>query len=320
MAIRVTNWLNDQEYNAAEDRLLVSGITATAGVDGHRSFYVSQKATPTMKADVSAGSAFVNGTSEAHQGQYHVYNDGTIEITFSAAHTTLNRIDLVSIVVEDKDQTGISPSTTKIVVTRGTPATSPVRPISPPDSLDLATALVKKGATKISNADIQNIAPRATALGGIAYVRNYEEMVERLPRIDGLHAYRKDIDRLMMFDGSSWKYINTKPSVDTGWRKMSGIISSKYIVMPPSYRVYGDLVYTRGAIKDLQNIKKYQKTFTQIASMPRSYTPPETIQVLSGLRGGKKHMGVEYKADGTVQMWANESTISYCYLATSWLI
>lgn len=317
MTIRVTNWINEEEYDAAEDRLLIGGITTTPGVDSHKSFYVTQKATPTMKADVAAGSAFVNGTSQAHQGQYHVYNDGNIEVSFKAAHSTMNRIDLVSLLIEDKQYTGITPTKVSVVVTQGVAASSPVRPNSPPDSLDLASVLVKKGATKIANSDIQVIAPRATALGGIAYARNYEEMTERLPRIDGLHVYRKDIDRLMVCDGSSWNYINSKPILDTGWKNIN--VSSKYQMQKTQYRVYGDMVFTRGAIGEYQKNAKKTKRYNDIGTLPKSYAPTHNVQVMSGIEAPGT-LGANFWNDGRLSIFYTKPTSSYCFIDTSWLL
>lgn len=317
MAIRSVNWMSGLTYGPGQDRLLIDGVITTPGVDSHKSFVVSQKPTPNMRANVSAGSAFVQGTRVAHQGQYHVYNDGVVEVEFDPSDTTNNRIDLVSLVVMDPEHTQVQPPKAEIVVTKGQPAGSPVRPLSPPDSLDLATVLVKKKATAISNSDIQNISPRASAVGGIAYARNYRELTEGLPRIDGLHAYRKDIDRLMVCDGISWKYINTKPATDTGWKNIP--VASKYQASKTQFRGYGDMVFTRGAVKDIHNIKKNQKKFVLLATMDKNYAPTSTLQVISGLRGGKKHMGVEYRTDGSIYMYANEGSVSHCYISTSWL-
>ena len=317
MAVKVTNWMNGVDYNAADDRLLISGLTMTPGVDGHKSMYVSQKATPTMKADISAGSAFVDGTSVAHQGQYHVYNDGTAEVQFDAAHATMNRIDLVSLVVEDTQYTGITPPVTRFIVTTGRPASSPVRPISPPDSLDLASVLVKKGATKISNSDIQNISPRATTLGGIAYARNYMEMTEKLPRIDGLHVYRKDINRLMVCDGVSWSYINVKPERDTGWMPIN--ISKKYQIEPTQYRVYGDIVFTRGAVKNWQKEKKNQGSYKHLASINKKYAPGSSVRVNSQLESPVRQ-GVAFRPSGEILAFTDRSTSGWIVLSTSWLL
>lgn len=317
MAITTVNWMPGQTYGPREDRLLIDGIMTTPGVDTHDSFVVRQKPTPSLKADVSQGSAFVSGTWTTHQGQYHVYNDGNIEIEFDEGSATNNRIDLVSLVVEDSQYTRIEPSQARIIITKGYPAGSPNKPLSPPDSIDLASVLVRKGAQRITKEDIQIISPRATAAGGIAYVRNYQELTEGLPRIDGLHAYRKDIDRLMVCDGISWKYINTTPATDTGWRSIP--VASKYQASKTQYRAYGDMVFTRGAIKGVQGSKKNLKKFIHLATMNKSYAPTTTLQVISGLKGGKKHMGVEYKPDGRMLIYVNETTTSYCYISTSWL-
>lgn len=317
MAIRVTNWMAGVDYSTSDDRLLIGGLTTSPGVDGHRSMYVTQKATPIMKADISAGSAFVDGTSIAHQGQYHVYNDGTEEITFEASDATRNRLDLVSLVIEDTEFTHISPPKTRFLVTKGVPAANPIRPMSPPDSLDLSSVLVRKGTTKISNNDIQNIAPRATALGGIAYARSYEEMTERLPRIDGLHVYRKDINRLMVCDGVTWNYINTKPIIDTGWRNIP--VNSKYQMQKTQYRVYGDMVFTRGAIGVYQKNAKKIKRYNDLASIPKSYAPDHNVQVMSGIEAPGT-LGANFWDDGRLSIFYTKPTSSYCFIDTSWLL
>lgn len=316
MAIRTVNWLSGTTYSPEQDRSLIDGIMTTPGVDTHRSFFVSQSPTPNMRATVSSGGAFVPGTRVAHQGQYYIYNDGNVTVEFEPSDPNNNRIDLISLVVMDAQYTQVQPSTARIVVTRGVPAGSPVRPLSPPDSIDLATALVKKKATAVSSADIQNISPRATALGGIAYARNYQELTEGLPRIEGLHAYRKDIDRLMVCDGVSWKYVNTRPSTDTGWMNIN--VPSKYQANKTQYRAYGDLVFTRGAIKDFQNIKSNVKKFAVVATMDKNYAPPYTVQLVTAVNTGT-HQGVTFNTDGRITVYTPYVSKAWSYINTSWL-
>ena len=317
MAKITANWMSGIQYSPQDDRLLIDGIMATPGTVDQDSFKVTQKASPSMKLDVRKGSAFVEGTRIANQGMYHINSDGTEEVEISASDATRNRIDLVSAVIEDPQYIGFGEPKIKLIVTKGVPGQTPTRPISPPDSLDLATVLVKKGVKSISNADIQNIAPRATAVGGIAYVRNYLELTEGLPRIDGLHAYRKDINRIMVCDGRSWSYMNTKPSNDTGWMNIN--VPKKYQAEPTQYRVYGDMVFCRGAIKGYQLNKKNVKKFNRIASINPKYAPPYTVQNMSGINTTVSN-GVEYKKNGEIHLYYGGVTRTWAFMNASWLL
>lgn len=317
MAIRTVNWMTGQNYSPASDRSLIDGITVTPGVDSHTSFLVTQRPTASMKLNVSQGSAFVQGTRVAHQGMYHVYNDGAVEVDIRSSHSSMDRMDLISLVVEDSQYTSINPSTARIQVTEGTPASSPVVPLSPPDSIPLATIIVRRGVTAIGRADIQPQAPRATSLGGIAYARNYVEMAEGLPKIEGLHVYRRDIDRLMRCDGRTWDYINTKPSNDTGWMPIN--VATKYQAEPTRYRVYGDLVFTQGAIRGFQTNKKLTNTFNVVANLNKNYAPPYTVQVMSGINGWKPQ-GVEYNTNGNVRLYYQGDTTAWSVISTSWIL
>lgn len=317
MAVIVTNWMNGVNYDPKDDRLLIAGLTTTPGVDSHRSMYVSQKPTPEMKANISGGSAFVDVTSEAHQGQYHVYSDGTDEVSFDASHPTMNRLDLVSLIVEDPQFTKVQPPRIRFIVTKGVPAASPVLPTSPPDSLDLASVIVRKSVTKIQGGDIQNISPRATALGGIGYARDYLELTEKLPRIDGLHVYRKDINRMMVCDGTSWNYIDTSPSIDTGWMNIP--VNSKYQAQKTQYRRYGDQIFTKGAIFKYQESKSNTGKYNVMASINPKYAPPSRVQKMSGINSPYK-LGVEFQEDATLRLVYENPTTAWAFIGTNWLL
>lgn len=181
MTVRsVPIFLQAGSHPAEETRLMLGGMLGAAtgsfaggvassdpahGVARGADFAVTQNGTPNMSVNVGAGGAFIRGTQNANQGAYHVWNDGTVNLSITAADATNGRRDLVIAQVRDAFYSGAT-NDARITVVTGTPAASPVDPslASFPNALVLARITVAAGDTAINTADITDLRTMAKIL------------------------------------------------------------------------------------------------------------------------------------------------------------
>ena len=140
------------------------------GVVNASDFTVAQRAAgANMSVDVAAGYAWIRGTESAHQGAYHVYNDGTVNLSVAASDATNPRIDLVIAKVQDAFYSGAT-RTASVTIVTGTPAASPTDPTLPANALVLARVRVPATSTSVVTANITDVRTRA-ASGSESYTR-----------------------------------------------------------------------------------------------------------------------------------------------------
>lgn len=127
---------------------------------------VTQSGSPAMSVVVKSGVAAIPGSEGSKQGVYMVLNDADVTLSIAAAHATLNRIDIVCFKVEDTAYSGAVNSSSLVVVT-GTPASSPVAPAAPNNSLTLASVSIVANDTSITNGEITDLRNYLVGAGGI---------------------------------------------------------------------------------------------------------------------------------------------------------
>lgn len=146
------SYLQQGSYPAVNDRLTNQAIFATTGIIGSASLAVTQNGVANMSVNVASGWAAIL-SSTAGAGVYNFYNDGTVNLTVTAANATLPRIDRVVATINDAFYSGLLNSVTLSVVA-GTPNASPVAPATPSNSISLATIAVGAAVTTILTANI----------------------------------------------------------------------------------------------------------------------------------------------------------------------
>jgi hypothetical protein len=163
MALRTPpSWLQNGSHPAENDRLTTTGILwKSQGVADYGSMVVAQSATPGMSVQVAAGHALIAGTQTATQGFYIAYNDGATTIAIATANPTNPRIDRIVVAVQDAFYGGTANNQVLFQAVTGTPASSPVAPAAPSNSITLAYVAVAAGATSIVNANITDLRTRA---------------------------------------------------------------------------------------------------------------------------------------------------------------
>lgn len=156
MALRTPpSWLQNGSHPAENDRLTTTGILwKSQGVADYGSLVVAQSATPGMSVQIAAGHALIAGTQTATQGFYIAYNDGATTVAIATANPTNPRIDRIVVAVQDAYYGGTANNQVLFQAITGTPASSPVPPSAPDNSITLAYVAVSAGATSIVNANI----------------------------------------------------------------------------------------------------------------------------------------------------------------------
>lgn len=196
---------------AAASQLLKGG--PCAGSD----FTVAAQGTPNMSVAVSAGQAWVKGTSVANysgtlfsaQGDYYVVNDGSVTLTIATADPTNPRIDLVYVQVIDTAYGGGS-NIAQLGVVTGTPAGTPTVPGTPANAHALGQVRVNAGAASITNAVITNYGSSDTTVsqGDAVGLANIFYCTSTTRPTTGLRAgsliFETDTTRVMLYTGSAW--------------------------------------------------------------------------------------------------------------------
>ena len=147
------SWLQNGSHPAENDRLTTQALWATTGIIKSTSLAVTQNSPVGMSVLVASGWAAIVGTTQSNMGTYVAYNDAEAVVTITTANPTNPRIDLLCATVQDAYYTGAQNNVIFQVVA-GTPASSPVVPSLPANSIALAEIAVAAGALSISNGNI----------------------------------------------------------------------------------------------------------------------------------------------------------------------
>ncbi len=147
------SWLQNGSHPAENDRLTTQALWATTGIISPSSLAVTANSPVGMSVKVASGWAAIVGTIQPNMGTYVAFNDATVTLTIAAANPSNPRIDLVCMTVNDSYYTGALDNVVLQVIT-GTPASSPVAPSLPANSISLATVAVAAGALSISSGNI----------------------------------------------------------------------------------------------------------------------------------------------------------------------
>lgn len=161
---------------------------------------VTQQGSPAMGITVATGMAFVAGTEGSSQGAYACMNPTSTNVTVTAAHASLPRIDIVVYRVYDSVYSGAT-DTSALEVIAGTPNASPVAPAAPNNTIILAQIAVGAAVTSIVNANITDKRPYLAQ--GTIPVATFAD----LPSVglyDGMTAYVRAEDTVYTYNGSSW--------------------------------------------------------------------------------------------------------------------
>lgn len=202
-------WMDGIQVNAQDLRLQqvsahltgaspsgTTGIAARPGVRYGTGSPLLVQASSGMNITVNAGCAFVQGTASATAGMYTGVLDTTGTMTVTTSDPTNPRIDNVIVKFVDN---GDNTSTGVVAIQAGTPASSPVAPALPANSLLLATIAVGAGVSSITGANITDGRVYTVATGGILPMK---DVTGGITGPAGLYAHDLSTGRLKVSDGS----------------------------------------------------------------------------------------------------------------------
>ena len=150
------SWLQNGSHPAENDRLTTQALWATTGIIKSTSLAVTPNSPVGMSVIIAEGWAAIVGTTQSNMGTYVAYNDAATVVAITTANPTNPRIDLICATVQDAYYTGAQNNVVFQVVA-GTPATSPVVPTLPANSIALAEVEVAAGALSITSGDINDL-------------------------------------------------------------------------------------------------------------------------------------------------------------------
>jgi hypothetical protein len=150
------SWLQNGSHPAENDRLTTQALWATTGIIKSTSLAVTPNSPVGMSVIVASGWAAIVGTTQSNMGTYVGYNDAPTVVAITTANPTNPRIDLLCMTVNDAYYTGALNNVVFQVVV-GTPASSPVAPALPANSIALAEIDVAAGALSITSGDITDL-------------------------------------------------------------------------------------------------------------------------------------------------------------------
>jgi hypothetical protein len=150
------SWLQNGSHPAENDRLTTQALWATTGIIKNTSLAVTPNSPVGMSVIIAGGWAAIVGTTQSNMGTYVAYNDAPTVVAITTANPTNPRIDLVCATIQDAFYSGAQNNVVFQVVV-GTPASSPVVPALPANSIALAEVDVAAGALSITSGDITDL-------------------------------------------------------------------------------------------------------------------------------------------------------------------
>jgi hypothetical protein len=189
-------------------RSAASSLKARGGVhyDIGDAMRVLQNGTPNMTVLVSSGACAVPGSEGTTQGCYFIMNDAAVSLAITAAHATLNRIDLVVVRIRDSVYSGAT-NTAALEIVTGTAASSPSAPALPANSLLLAQVSVPATDTTITTSQITDKRNILAAPGGVMWCHSGNRP-DPAAVATGQQIYEYDTNMHRMLDVStSWKQL-----------------------------------------------------------------------------------------------------------------
>lgn len=197
--------LQAANFSTATSLRARGGVHPTFGLQ----LVVTQAGSPNMTVLVEAGSASIPGTESSTQGNYIVTNDAQVTLSITTAHASLPRIDIVVFNVRDTQYSGGS-NDSQLQVIAGTPASSPVPPTAPVNSITLAQVAVGAGVTSIVNANITDTRFYLAGAGGVIAARNEAARPPSAEVTGGQLVWTMDNKKLWMWNDTI--YVQTFPN------------------------------------------------------------------------------------------------------------
>jgi hypothetical protein len=205
------NWMQNRKYSARLDRTFAEVLFGEGVLDpGAGQFAVTQNPIGLDNSvQVAPGIAFIDGDDELNQGTYIARLEVSTNVALGPAPTSLARIDLLVLRVNDSTAGSSALPTDAAVldVIEGAVSGAPVLPALPDSAIPIASVLRTLGDTFIDNAMITD---ERTAGSQQSYTvdSRFEQLTttERnaLTPFTGQTIYNTTTNQLEYYDGANW--------------------------------------------------------------------------------------------------------------------
>jgi hypothetical protein len=217
MSLETPIWLQGGTYSARLDRSLLDVIFSEGVVDpGGSALLVAERAAGANDSvDVAAGAAIITGDDEANQGKYYVRNTAVVNVAFTPAPGSDERIDLLVLQVNDPTAGGAAGDDAVFEVVEGSVAGTAVAPAVPDTAIPLAEVLRTATDTSITDAMITD---RRVASSPQSFTTNSKFEIltttqrNALTPFEGQTIYNSTDDVVQYYDGTQW--VNVEPPPD----------------------------------------------------------------------------------------------------------
>lgn len=196
-------------YSSATGLRARGGIHPSLGEE----FRTHQAGSPNMTVLVEPGVACIPGTESGTQANYWAYTNAQVTLSITAAHASLPRIDIVVVNVRDTFYSG-SFNDAQLQVIAGTPASSPVAPAAPANSITICQVAVGAAVTSIVDANITDLRFYLAAVGGIINIRTLSAAPAAAEMVEGQLLWTMDTNRLYLYDGTNTTQIYPTSGLD----------------------------------------------------------------------------------------------------------
>jgi hypothetical protein len=252
-------------------------------------------ATTGFGSNVNAQTAYGLPSSKTAQGMYAAYQDGTVNLSISAADPTNPRIDIVTAAVQDAQYAG-STNLPVLQIITGTPNASPSAPSAPASSVVLAQVAVAAGVTSIVTANITDVRPMLSVRSSVTRTSGTAQYPTH--PITGQYVDDAYLNALLRWTGSAWvppspqTYLHTDtivsgpPAVTTG---VNGVTSGLALPTLPYATLLkvSALCYIHQATSTdvCEAIVQQNSSTVMAADMTGSYASPSMHKVFAVAAG-----------------------------------
>jgi hypothetical protein len=190
-----------------------------------------------MSISIDAGVAVIPSSSGVTNGCYRVASATAQTVTVAASDPSLPRIDLVVAAVVDNGNS-TSFSYVGMSTPSGTPASSPVPPAAPANSIVLAQIRVNAGVTSITSGNITDVRAFQCSPGGILPLPSTNSPPTGQ---DGQYAYDKAGDRLFHLAASGPRQARVLP-----WQPVYATLNTNYTITTSATNILSVNITTAG--------------------------------------------------------------------------
>ena len=199
MTLQATAWGHDGGTYAGKDMRLHTAAVfgGQTGVVGSGDFLVAAQGSPNATVAVAAGALIVAATGSGLYGDYHVWNDASINSGSFAPTSTNGRKDRLIL--------RVTSGVPALEIVQGTASASPAEPTITGDNYEELALVTLPGSTSaVTNAMITDRRKRAASTGGVIICTS---STHPSSPFEGLTIYETDTDRRYTYDGTNWRLL-----------------------------------------------------------------------------------------------------------------